>query len=51
MIIVVLGIFDDIYALGAKFKLLVQIAAALVAVHFGNVIQIISNPNVLSPNP
>ncbi|WP_368248873.1 MraY family glycosyltransferase, partial [Intestinimonas butyriciproducens] len=48
---VVLGIFDDIYALGAKFKLLVQIAAALVAVHFGNVIQIISNPNVLSPNP
>ena len=51
VIIVVLGIFDDIYALGAKFKLLVQIAAALVAVHFGNVIQIISNPNVLSPNP
>ena len=51
VIIVVLGIFDDIYALGAKFKLLVQIVAALVAVHFGNVIQIISNPNVLSPNP
>ena len=51
VIIVVLGIFDDIYALGAKFKLVIQIVAALVAVLSGNVIQILSNPNVLSPNP
>ena len=51
VIIVVLGIFDDIYALGAKFKLVIQIVAALAAVLSGNVIQIISNPNVLSPNP
>ena len=51
IIIVVLGIFDDIYALGAKFKLVIQIIAALVAVLSGNVIEIISNPNVFSPNP
>ena len=50
-IIVVLGIFDDIYALGAKLKFLIQIGAALVAVLSGNVIEILSNPNVLSPNP
>ena len=51
VIIVVLGIFDDIYALGAKFKLAVQIVAALVAVLSGNVIQILSNPNILSADP
>lgn len=32
VIIVILGIFDDIYALPALPKLLVQVAAALVAV-------------------
>ena len=48
VIIVVLGIFGDIYALGAKFKLMVQIAAALVAVLSGNVIEVLSNPNVFS---
>jgi UDP-GlcNAc:undecaprenyl-phosphate GlcNAc-1-phosphate transferase len=48
VIIVILGIFDDIYALPALPKLLVQIAAALVAVSQGNVIQVISNPNLLS---
>ena len=48
VIIVVLGIFDDIYALGAKFKLMVHIAAALVAVLSGNVIEVLSNPNVFS---
>ena len=51
VVIVVLGIFDDIYALGAKFKLLIQIAAALVAVLSGNVIEAVSNPNVFSANP
>ncbi len=48
VIIVVLGILDDIYALGAKLKLAVQIAAALVAVFSGNVIETLSNPNVFS---
>ena len=42
VIIVILGIFDDIYALPALPKLLVQIAAALVAVLHGNVIQVLS---------
>ncbi len=51
VIIVVLGIFDDIYALGAKFKFCVQIVAALVAVFSGNRIELISNPNIFSSNP
>jgi len=50
-IIVVLGIFDDIYALPALPKLLVQIAAALVAVLSGNVINFLSNPNIFSSEP
>ena len=50
VIIVVLGIFDDIYALKASFKFVIQIVAALVAVMSGNVIEIISNPNVFSSN-
>ncbi|MDY3993796.1 MAG: MraY family glycosyltransferase, partial [Evtepia sp.] len=51
VIIVILGIFDDIYALPALPKLVVQIAAALAAVLHGNVIQVISNPNIFSDNP
>ena len=47
-IIVVLGIFDDIYSLRAMFKFVVQIVAALVAALSGNVIEIVSNPNVFS---
>ena len=44
VIIVVLGIFDDIYALRASFKFVVQIIAALVAVLYGgNVISVLSN--------
>lgn len=50
-IIVVLGIFDDIYALPAKPKFLVQIVAALVASLFGNVITVLSNPNIFSTEP
>ena len=34
-VIAVLGIFDDKYALGAKLKLLVQIAAACIVVFYG----------------
>ena len=51
VIIVILGMFDDIYALPALPKLLVQIAAALVAVLHGNVIEVLSNPNLFSDNP
>ena len=46
VIIVILGIFDDIYALPALPKLLVQIAAASVAVLMGNQIEVLSNPNI-----
>jgi len=51
VIIVVLGVFDDIYDLNAKFKFVVQIVAALVAVFSGNIIDTISNPNIFSQNP
>ena len=51
VLIVILGIFDDIYALPAKLKFVVQIIAALVAVCSGNRIQVLSNPNVFSDNP
>lgn len=50
VIIVVLGIFDDIYALRALFKLVVQIIAALIAVFSGNLIEYIANPNIFSAN-
>jgi len=51
VIIVVLGMLDDKYALPAKPKFLVQIAAALIAVLAGNRIEVLSNPNIFSPNP
>ena len=51
VVIVVLGIFDDIYALGAKLKLAVQIVAAMIAVFSGNVIEVLSNPNIFSADP
>ncbi|MDY3015178.1 MAG: MraY family glycosyltransferase [Evtepia sp.] len=51
VIIVILGVLDDIYALPALPKLIVQIVAALMAVMGGNVIQVISNPNLFSDNP
>ena len=51
VIIVVLGIFDDKYALPAKPKFLVQIIAALIAVMAGNRIDVLSNPNIFSSNP
>lgn len=48
-IIVVLGIFDDRNALGAKFKFGIQLIAAAVPVIFGNLrIELITNPNILS---
>ncbi len=50
IIIAILGIFDDIYDLPAKFKFLVQILAAIIAVASGNLIETLSNPNVFSDN-
>lgn len=52
VIIVVLGIFDDIYSLRASFKFVVQIVAALIAVVYGNnIITVLSNPNIFSADP
>lgn len=51
VLIVVLGVMDDISALRAKFKFVVQIAAALIAVAHGVQIQILTNPNVFSEEP
>lgn len=48
-VIVILGIFDDRNALSAKFKFLVQLAAAAIPVVFGNLrIELMTNPNILS---
>jgi len=50
VIIVVLGVVDDIMALPAKLKFVIQIAAALIPVLNGVSIQALSNPNIFSPN-
>ena len=49
IMIVILGVMDDIMTLKALPKFLVQIAAAGVVVYHGCVIQFISNPNIFSP--
>ena len=51
VIIVVLGMLDDRFALPAKPKFVVQIVAALIAVFAGNRIDVLSNPNIFSANP
>ena len=51
VVIVVLGILDDIYALPALPKLIIQIVAAVIAVASGNLIEVISNPNIFSADP
>lgn len=51
VMIVVLGVLDDIMTLRALPKFLVQIAAAGVAVYHGCSIQFLSNPNVFSNMP
>ncbi len=48
VMIVILGVLDDIMTLKALPKFLVQIAAAGVVVYHGCTIQFISNPNVFS---
>lgn len=52
MIIVVLGIFDDIVALGAKFKFCIQIIAAAIPVCIGGLkIEFFTSFNPFSNNP
>lgn len=51
VVIVILGVFDDKYALPARLKFVVQIAAALIAALAGNRITVLSNPNIFSDNP
>ena len=50
VIIVVLGVVDDICPLPAMLKFVVQIAAALIPALNGVVIQAFSNPNIFSEN-
>ena len=50
VVIVVLGVVDDITPLPAKLKFVVQIIAALIPVFHGVVIKAVSNPNLLSDN-
>ena len=49
--LLVLGVMDDIMTLKALPKFFVQIAAAGVAVYYGNIIQFLSNPVLTSPAP
>lgn len=50
VIIVILGVVDDITPLPAMFKFVVQIAAALIPTLHGVLIHVISNPNLTSSN-
>lgn len=51
VVIVILGVLDDIFTLPALPKFFVQIGAALIAVLHGNRIDFLSNPNVFSKDP
>ena len=51
VVIVTLGVIDDIIPLRARLKFVVQILAALVAVFHGNIVDTISNPNIFSGQP
>lgn len=50
VIIVILGVVDDITPLPAMFKFVIQIVAALIPTLHGVVIHVISNPNLTSGN-
>ena len=50
VLIVACGAIDDVVNLRAWIKLLVQIAAAIIAVAHGVVIEFFSNPNIFSDN-
>ncbi len=51
VVIVVLGVVDDITPLPAKLKFVVQILAALIPALNGVEIRVLSNPNLFSDNP
>ena len=51
VIIVVLGVVDDIMALPAMLMFVVQIAAALIPALNGVVVEAVSDPNIFSNNP
>ncbi|WP_409967299.1 MraY family glycosyltransferase [Bengtsoniella intestinalis] len=51
VVIVILGVVDDITPLPAKLKFCVQILAALIPAFHGVVVQAVTNPNLFSPNP
>ncbi len=51
VIIVVLGVVDDITPLHAGLKFMVQIMAALIPVLHGVRIEVLSNPNIFSDSP
>lgn len=51
IVIVILGVVDDITPLNALFKFCVQIVAALIPVLCGVRISVLSNPNIFSNNP
>lgn len=51
VIIVVMGIIDDITPLRASLKFVIQILAALIPVYYGVQITCVSNPNLFSDNP
>jgi UDP-GlcNAc:undecaprenyl-phosphate GlcNAc-1-phosphate transferase len=48
VVVVIVGVIDDIVPLKAWIKFLAQIIAALIAVLHGVVIEVLSNPNLLS---
>lgn len=51
IVIVILGIIDDIVPLNALLKFFIQIFAALIVVYHGTQITMFSNPNIFSSNP
>ncbi|MCL2342991.1 MAG: undecaprenyl/decaprenyl-phosphate alpha-N-acetylglucosaminyl 1-phosphate transferase [Firmicutes bacterium] len=51
ILIVTCGAVDDIISLKAWIKLLVQIAAAALAVLHGVIIEVLMNPNIFAANP
>ena len=50
VVIVVLGVIDDIFSLNALLKFAIQIFAALIAVYHGVIIEVFTSPLVFSAN-
>lgn len=51
IVIVAVGVLDDVLSLPAWLKLVFQIIAAFIATLMGNRIEVMSNPNIFSGNP